>query len=575
MGRDMAGDIHFRINQGPFIPCSKSPVPYRVTEDDLLTLRVIQQDDTDLPNIFLGDYRIQLKDEAIAVDGGMAWETEPRNYFKESFGYAFVRIEYADEELSLPFDVLIRKANSQRAHEMLDYIAGQNFNILKTCFSRSTTGVDMLPDNRTEPEALVSQAEKILEYFQVHRTELFRNLRERLIPALTPVWDVSEANIEIDPYNVISNLNSLTPAAGGGEVFIRGRYFDFNGSDISSLQPSSDVFENQVILGGFYSIRRRILALYQELAQVDVDEGNTPYGYESFSRLMLELTAEGMMNRCARIVRGCDQSIRLLERKARIDFAGELKPVMTAFVRGSKVYRGIFTQLSRWYQLGVPFIEGIHFLMKLRSLSRLYEIFTIIKLIEYFVMREWTIAEALAHDELGEAVPSYLKLTRGNTTLSLYYEMRIFPFDEDTTRHMDLVDIWHKPKRQYAYWEPDFVLRMEVGSNIRYLILDAKYSSSYTVKKWSLPDIYEKYFEKTAVYDQKAGLLISSPILCVMAIHATPGNSSGYFSHWPSRGIYSALPRIPIVGGVALTTDENHRFNAVMDALLSIIERVR
>lgn len=572
----MDGDINFRINQGPFISYSKNTVPHRVTEDDRLTLRVVQQDDTDLPDIFLGDYRIPLKDEAIAVEGGMAWETEHGNYFKESFGYAFVRIEYADKQLSLPFDVLIRKANSQRAHEMLEYIASQNFNILKTCFSRSTTGVDMLPDNRTEPEALVSQAEKILEYFQVHRTELFRNLRERLIPALTPAWEVAETNIEIDPYNVISNLNSLTPTASGGEVFIRGRYFDFNGSDISSLQPSSDVFENQVILGGFYSIRRRILALYQELSQVDIDKGsNALYGYESFSRLMLELTAEGMMNRCARIVRGCDQSIRLLERKARINFTGELKPVMTAFVRGSKVYRGIFTQLSHWYQLGAPFIEGIYFLMKLRSLSRLYEIFTIIKLIEYFVMRKWTIAEALAHDELGEAVPSYLKLNRGKMTLSLYYEMRILPFDEGTTRHMDLVDIWHKPKRQYSYWEPDFVLRMELETNIRYIILDAKYSSSYTVKKSSLPNIYEKYFEKTAVYDQKSRLLINSPILCVMAIHAIPGNSSGYFSYWPSGGIYSALPRVPVVGGVALTTDDNHKFNSAMDALLSITERVR
>lgn len=575
MGRDMAGDIHFRIDDGPFIPHSWNTDPYRVTEDDLLTLRVVQQDDTDLPDIFLGDYRIQLKAEAIAVDGGMAWETEPRNYFKESFGYAFVRIEYAEEQLSLPFDVLIRKTNSQRAQEMLEYIAGQNFNILKTCFSRSTTGVDMLPDNRTEPEALVSQAEKILEYFQVYRTEFFRNLRQRLVPALTPAWDVTETNIEIDPYNVISNLNYLTPAAGGGEVFIRGRYFDFNGSDILSLQPSSDVFENQVILGGFHSIRRRIMALYQELSQIDIDEGDTPYGYESFSRLMLELTAEGMVSRCARIVRACDQTIRLLERKARIGFAGELKPVMTPFVRGSKVYRSAFTQLSRWYQLGAPFIEGIHFLMKLRSLSKLYEIFTIIKLIEYFVIREWTIADALAHDELGEAVPSYVKFKRGITTLSLHYEMKVSPFDEDTTRHMDLVDTWHKPNRRYSYWEPDLVLRMESGSRIHYLIFDAKYSSSYTVKNRSLPDIYEKYFEKTAVYDQQAGLLISSPILCVMAIHAIPGNGSGYFSHWPSRGIYSALPRIPMVGGVALTTDENHRFNAVMDTVLSISERVR
>lgn len=567
----MEAEIFIRVGKGDFIPFSKIDGSIQVREHEFLTVRIRKLASENIPEVFFEDYQIYFKDVMVCGDGEIFFESEASQYFKESFGHAFLRIDYDDVNIRILFDVLVKEESFKRVQNMLEYIKRKGFDLMKSCFSRSFIGVDMQSNAQTEPEALIAQAEKILSQFQSLKTDFLLNLRQRLVPALVPAWSISETNVEIDPFNVINNLDSLMPAsAGEGQVFLKGRYFDFQSADIMSLQSSSDVYENHIVLGGFYSIRRKIQALRKELIGFDANGIKPLYGYESFSRLMLDLTAQGMVNRCDKVLLVCDQLIKLLEDKYNIEFKGELNPTITPYVRASKPYRKVFTLFSVWYQLGNPILAGVHSLMKLKSISKLYEMFVMIKLIDYFYGHGWTIEEVVAHDELDESVPSFIRFSKNGTIVKLFYDKKVYKLDESKVSHQDLVDVHHHANARYPYYHPDYIIRIESGEKTSYMIFDAKYSSKETVKRYSMQSLYSKYYERLAVYDRYSSTISNNAILSVLAIYAIPSTENDYYTYWPGRGVFSKLTKVPMVGAVGLYSDGQHNFDLVFNKMLEI-----
>lgn len=566
----MLRPIVLKINGEPVLATGEDRRPIVIREDDQLSVSIPVATAEDLPEVFFEDFRASLLP---SDEGGetLLYETATSAFFSESFGFSSLRVQFPDSRVIVIFDVMARKTSADQARKMISYLASHSEALIKTCFARSALPAGSAPGDPADPEMLLNCAETLIEMLQASRLELLNNPRERLVPTRTPLWETYSATYEVDPYDVLSNLDVLTPSASIDDVCIRGKHFALGGLDVSSVRSTADVEENRILLGGVYSLRAKISALLQELQQLgDISNTTGNQGaYESFSRLMLSLTADGMIHRCNELLYAATEFIKLFEVRLGISFIGELRPSMTPYARSSRVYRMLFTQLYDWYELGDPALEGVKFLMKLKSLSKIYELFTLFHLLQYLINDKWEIINASPHATMGHFVPSSVELSSGEMRLTLHYEPVINVWSPDCANQA-LVDVAHSPGARYPYWTPDFVLRFEISGSVRYVILDAKYSTAASVREFHIPALFEKYYLGMAVYDKDVEITSSHQITGVLAVYSLDTRAASYISHWKRQGPNARVPRVPMVGGFGLMVDNATLFEESLRSVISV-----
>ena len=555
--------------------------PQKVYEGDLIQLRVMCDHAEPAPEIYFEDYQANCQQRTV---NGMTWyETPTEEYFSSCFGNANARIEFADEREIVEFDVRVNasKASAEQVRQMLEFLSSHDESLIQSFFSRSTQSMGSSRTDNVDLEMVLSRAEKFLEELQAYQPELANNLRKRLVPIRVPLWETDRVNCEIDPYDVISNLDALTPSSGDGDVFLRGRNYDLSSIDVTRVAPTADVNENRVLLGGLYSIRRKPseimtrLTLYAAGQQADPDEWSMPPGFESLARLKLKLCAGGMISRCTSVLDNAEGFIRYFERKLGVRYFGEIMPIMTPYARSIRVYKILFVQLNRWYELGTPNMDVIDFLMKLKSMSKIYEIVTWFQLIHSVQLQGWTLESFEPHETMGSGMPSSLVFRQGHETLMLQYEPLIARPSAGMA-HMDLVDMWHYESARSAFWQPDFVMRLTSGNTCRYLILDAKFSSRRTLQVHSVIDrLFNKYFELTAVYDAQSNTLSNAFIMGIFAVYPPGEKKCTYVPMWASEYLNSSQrpTRLPMVGEIGLIIGDQQLFNQTLASAMTVLRR--
>ncbi len=567
----MSRAVSLTINGQLFVLDLNYPKVITIKENDEIQIEITILPKDDKPDVFIEDYQPDLE---LYGDNNLIYRTLCNRFFSESFGYSILRIQFKDQDdaLSFPFDILARKTSADQAQKMIEYLSSHSEELIKCCFGRTSAAVGGVFGDITDPEILISQAEFFIDSLKSSRQELLNTLKMRLIPVRLPFWEADKYSSEIDPSDILSNLDALSPSTGIGDVFIQGRYFDVGSIDVSSLQPTADVLENRILLGGLYSIRSKISKLIDELKKPKIDLEFRD-DYESFQHWMMRLTAGSKLHRCDEILQVINELIKLFEHRLKVKYIGEISPVLTPYSRSTRIYRTLFTQLSYWYELGQPSLGGLNFLIKLKSLSKIYELFVFFHLLDHLQQEGWDIIKAKPHQFLGEYMPSAVFLEKKGAYLTVEYEPKIKPCNKEETQHQDLIDVYHKKNWSYSYYTPDFVLKQESNKKTSYLILDAKYSTSYTVRDNHIPRLFEKYYLGMAVYDRDHNLAISNQIMGVIAIYSLDMRSNTYMSYWRNQGIYSRLPRIPMVGGIGLMTENSNEFKRAMQTIFSLIEK--
>jgi len=453
---------------------------------------------------------------------------------------------------------------------MIEYLIEQSNNseIIQACLARSATPFGMSEGSKAEPEAILNCVEKLITIFHVSKKELLSNLRTRLIPVKQPITTLSQN--EADPADVVSCLGSLISSEGLGDVVIRGRHYTLDNVDVLKLLETNDVKENQILLGGLYAARSMVKGIDGLLAGLPRDASENIEGFESFSHLLLSLTASGLLLRCESLMQKIKALINLFEKNLKVSYVGELIPVITPFVRCSKIYKNLFSVIDELYALGKPDLGNLRALMKLKSLSKIYEIYCFYHLLHFFHKSGLRLISAKPHESLGSLIPSQVTFERGETEFTISYEKKIHMFNE-FTRHMDLVRNHYG--KTYKYYEPDFLINLKYKKQHRFFILDAKYSTAYTVKNERIPELFRKYYDGISTYDSENNFFTSSLTMAVLALYPLAESSPKYISHWPRQGLFNSVPRIPVVGGVALTIDSDLLFEETLIKTFELTSR--
>lgn len=570
----MTHAVTLQINEDVFPIALDALNSYIIREDDELSIGIAVSDPNVDVAIFLEDAEPELT--LVSELDGLAYRIPLHRYFAECFGQSFVRVYVDGVSYSILFNVRAKKMSVIAASKMISYLASHHESIIRSCFSRSTIPVGSLEEPISDPESIIAAAENYTLALMIHRTELMSTRRTRLVPIRQPLWKSSHLNCDIDPVDILNNLDAISPTSPEGDLFLRGCHFSLGDIDVSALTESSNVLENQILLGGLYSIRGKIQHLLDGLDQRTLAPASSD-GYESFDRLLLTLTSAGMVKRCYDVIDRINELTRLFEYRMGVLYAGDIRPVMTPYARTSKVYRALYGYLAIWYELGAPSFGANHFLMKLKSLSKIYELYSLFHLLEQMLASGWTGVQVKSHPDLGEFVPQEITLKRNDILATVIYEPVIRPLNAYIAGHFDLVDVVHRrPNVDYNYWSPDYVIRLDkINGSTKYLIFDAKYSTETIVRSIHLPDIIEKYYWGMSVYNANTNTYSNDPIAAVLVIYPL-GVNTPFLRYRKRTSIGHDTFPLPVVGAAGLTIEVDHAFNkAISDVMEAVCIALR
>ena len=167
---------------------------------------------------------------------------------------------------------------------------------------------------------------------------------------------------------------------------------------------------------------------------------------------------------------------------------------------------------------------------------------------------------------MDDAVPSQVSFEKHDLEAILEYEPKILPFTYDATQHLDTL-IFSIRWWRILLWLPDFVLKLSYKKETVYTILDAKYSYLSSVINYALPEIYRKYVLGLSVFDDDLHVFDSARILGVLAIYP---ESDKTLSYWPKYGISARIPRLPLVGAMALSPRSQTSFDQILNKIIEI-----
>lgn len=483
--------------------------------------------------------------------------------FRESFGYSTVRIYLFNElKYEIVFNILTRQERFDQIKEMVIYLLKNNNRVLDICLSRTKLELDNFSNSSPNIESVINLSEEIVKIFLSKKGNYSTILKKRLEASKGFIDDTNQFNI--DPYEIFNNISDIFPSDDPNSINILGKKYSLDNIKRDTLNETYNLEENHILIGGISSIKSTLLDIKSTLNSKYGKDVKLTYEQEysnlqSFQRnfniddLYLQVSTNGVSKRIDSILNSIDAILFELQKKLNIEFIGYKYPKNTQFVKNSSFYRNIFHKLFEWYNLGDPDLGVDKNLIKLRSTSKIYELFCLYNFVESIHNDGWVVTKSKQHSFFKNFIPEYVQFQKGKNTLEIFYEKSINVLNEDS-QHNDIVYLDHKKRSGIKYYTPDFIFKKtNIDGDVKYFIFDAKYSSSLTLDKYKvLDELYRKYYTNLSVFDVNNMALSSNNILSVIAVHPFGNNILTKWIGIPNILIY------PIVETCKLNIHENN-----------------
>lgn len=495
-----------------------------ISDRDFLNLEITCEEDLDI-EVYLEDYKLPL----IYSTTKKLFYTKEDRIFRESFGYSNLRV-FINGEIYKDFAFKIKTNMEKFNHitNMVLFLLKNNDRVLDICLSRTKYKLGIQHTGAATFETVISTAEEIIEFLQIKSLHFKSILRKRL---MLHKEEKNEFNLSnIDPYEIINNIDNLYYNRDEDSLKIKGKSYSLNNIKRNNYIESYDVEENRVILGGLISIKNILIDINSKITQ---DKNLEYISYEkeysdfrgfhseySIEDLYLYVTTNGMIKRIDYLLSSIEILLFDLKKKLFIKFTGFLYPNNSLHVKNSSFYKHIFEKFFYWYNLGEPSLGANENLIKIRSASKIYEIYCLYKFIDLLYTNGWVVTRQKEHDFFKNFIPSEIEFQKNHYSLKLLYDKTIYPFSKET-KNNELVYLDHNKKSNYRYYTPDFIIKVkDLKKEVRYFIFDAKYSDISTLARFNVLDkLYKKYFTNLAVFNEENKSFTSTQIYSVIALH--------------------------------------------------------
>ena len=425
----MIMELLIKINDEEIPNISSSCINVMDFQEIQFFLKVEQDEDIE---IYVEDYVLPLQNKVNSSDEYFSIKDK---IFRESFGYSTVRI-YISNELKheILFNVLTEKLKFEQIKEMVVYLLKNNNRVLDICLSRTKLELDNFTDSSPNIESVIKLSEEILDIFLSKKGNYATILKKRLENSKE---FVNESNLfNLDPHEIFNNISDIFPSNEITSINIRGRRYSLDNIKRDTLKDSYNMEENQILIGGMYSIKHTLIDIKANLSLKNEKETKLTYEHEysnlqSFQKsftiddLYLQVTTDGIAKRIDNILNSVDAILFELQKKLSISFTGYKYPKNTQFVKHSSFYRNIFSKLFEWYNLGNPDLGINKNLVKLRSTSKIYELFCLYNFVESLYKSGWIVLKSKQHSFFKNFIPEYVKFQKDDNIIELVRNLNI------------------------------------------------------------------------------------------------------------------------------------------------------
>ncbi len=554
------------------------------------------------PRVVIGDESYYCQGELYGSESEIWWEVRWREELPHS-GRPFYGLVGRHEikiqcfvgrseffERSVFVEVLATRERAREITSILNFINDEYDTISKMCLDDSGTG-----ESTGDLENLISEAEMIYGLCCSLWTVLLRQLRHNLEPRLS----VTPNGLPNSPEAIHwLSLNSDAIALCSPEE----QTFQINNMPVRTdfaaeekVVPSYRLFENMVIAGFFNHIQMKLGAIINFIAshekKMDKSEGESARyrGYFRYSYIVQDFLTQDLRAQNERVMKLLDGFFRLYAGFRRITGISYLdKPLMpriTPFVARTQVYRTLFEQIARWYDVSSVKLTFNDFASHFIKIDKLYEFMVLSRIVNVVstlggacVAQEWHDMDAPyfggkpGHRPASEPFNYYRWISENKEfTLELWYEPKIYTYGRTKDNEPMVVS-----SRNYSsnfYFTPDYVIRIKWSCSdlVDYLIMDAKYSSSNTVKQKSLPAIMDKYLNSVHIRNSPG---FDSGIRGLLAIYSR-GDVDRVSEYAPVHGLNNEHAIFPAIDGVAIRPAKEGNEESFRDYLAQFIENLR
>ncbi len=349
---------------------------------------------------------------------------------------------------------------------------------------------------------------------------------------------------------------------------------------------SHDIYENRIVVGFLRTMIFNIDTLIENTDSMlqNIPSEKDPVGDYVYSSLFIFAHTAKMLQECRDRLRVVKQKMaQLWQMYSSIMSVESVEvqyiPKPTALFMSIPQYNKIFVTISQWFSFGIYNFEKESFMLSFIKISSLYESYVLAKLIKHLKHRGFKLEDA---KKCHYPVPSHWKYTNTkcqntfvftgeNKRITIYYQPVIFDFD---SRQVNGIGLYRNnsisinqnsiDERSDKYYTPDYIIKTEINGVERYIILDAKFSTANTVKRYYITDLSFKYlFSISSVTENK-----SVDGLCIVygQCYASNKMQSAYNKQLGSKDISPFADMLPLIEGV---NSDDH--DAVIQQLLSKI----
>jgi hypothetical protein len=232
--------------------------------------------------------------------------------------------------------------------------------------------------------------------------------------------------------------------------------------------------------------------------------------------------------------------------------------------------------MVKWFESGDYSFIHLNYLFKLKTLSRIFEYFCLIKLQTALEQAGYIFQEAnrIVYDmeDGAEDINNQYVFSGNGYELTLLYEP--FIWVDKVNEGMNLYSTGYNfsKNRWSDKWTPDFVLKISSSYREYYYILDAKYSNVQNVKKRYMSDLVLKYSTQIASKDK-----FITDVIGVGAIYPGDEDKMYYFKKNTVGSQKQSLPKyfsLAIVGENVGNTMLKNRLTELLK-VIEVIEKER
>lgn len=490
--------------------------PYsEVFETEPLLFRLKTAVRLESPYLLIGELRLELR-LAPSSDKSFLYETDLKNYFVNNVGIAVVELmdeSDANYETLGRINILSCKLTTERMSMMLDYICDADSRLLHCCFSSVYMNSSGKKFEYTDLNYKLMITEKTLSFLWENRDK-FKNQPCKRIKVLDVVREY-EPKLFVDERSyswLLSHMDELKVSSDPKRTLLRryGKNLTVRKLASSSITDDKDIFENRVIFSFLISVKKFVNSIEKEenfgyLEPVSNNEfvDIVPF-IQSFISEKVHLRTKLVTRICSLV----DSCLKFVTNNFTKCYTPNIRPRITQYVSKHNHYMSLYKFMDAWWNIEASCtstVEPVHqLLFSIDSIDNLYEIFTLLKLLEAFKSEGLDLVTSKKVDfknfpslSLVEEIYkkpnepyNFFALESEEVGVRLFVEPVIYPYREDVVDgELFIVDKEpddRGPKKLYdaKYMKtPDFVIEVNNKVNTKkcIFILDAKYSDYDTV----------------------------------------------------------------------------------------------